>query len=122
VNTFRGDLQLATLDDLDRLDRFVARLRRHVLNLLHDVVALEDLPENNVTAIKPAIAAPVSARSIPQASSLTIADDLRGDDGGNEELGAIGVLPGVGHGQNARLGVLELEVLVGELLTIDWNQ
>lgn len=26
---------------------------------------------------------------------------------------------GVGHGQQTRLGVLQLEVLVGELLTID---
>lgn len=45
--------------------------------------------------------------------------NLRGDDGGDEELGAVGVLSGVGHGEEALLGVLELEVLVGELLTID---
>jgi hypothetical protein len=35
-----------------------------------------------------------------------------GDDGGDEELGAVGVLPGVRHGQEAGLGVLEGEVLI----------
>lgn len=44
---------------------------------------------------------------------------LRGDDGGDEELGAVGVLAGVGHGQETLLGVLELEVLIGELLAVD---
>ena len=36
----------------------------------------------------------------------------RGDDGGDEELGAVGVLAGVGHGEQADLVVLELEVLI----------
>ena len=44
---------------------------------------------------------------------------LRGDDGGDEELRPIGVLAGVGHGEETLLRVLELEVLVGELLAID---
>ena len=35
-----------------------------------------------------------------------------GDDGGDEELGAVRVLAGVRHGEDTRLGVLELEVLV----------
>ena len=35
-----------------------------------------------------------------------------GDDGGDEELGAVRVLAGVSHGEDTRLGVLELEVLV----------
>ena len=44
---------------------------------------------------------------------------LRGQNGSNEELGAVGVGSGVGHGQGARLGVLELEVLILELVAID---
>lgn len=44
---------------------------------------------------------------------------LRGDDGGDEELGSVGVATGVGHGQETLLGVLELEVLIGELLAVD---
>lgn len=46
--------------------------------------------------------------------------DVRGNDGGDEELGAVGVLAGVGHGQETLLGVLKLEVLVLELVTIDY--
>jgi hypothetical protein len=42
-----------------------------------------------------------------------------GDDGGDEELGAVGVGAGVGHGEQTGAGVLLLEVLVGELLAVD---
>jgi hypothetical protein len=63
VNTFLGYLELAALGYLDRLDRLVAGALGHVLDLVHDVVALEDFSENDVAAIKPA-----------------------GDDGGDEEL------------------------------------
>ena len=55
-----------------------------------------DLAENDVFVVKP-----------------------RGDDGGDEELRAVGVRTSVGHGQQARLVVLQLEVLVGELLAVD---
>ncbi len=43
----------------------------------------------------------------------------RGGDGGDEELGAVSVGAGVGHGEKARTGVLELEVLIGELGAVD---
>ena len=43
----------------------------------------------------------------------------RGDNGGDEKLGAVGVGAGVGHGEEERLVVGELEVLVGELLAVD---
>ena len=52
---------------------------------------------------------------------MKVAGNLRGDDGGDEELRAVGVLSSVGHGQLALLGVLELEVLVGELVAVDWG-
>jgi len=42
-----------------------------------------------------------------------------GHDGGDEELGAVGVGAGIGHGEQERLVVGELEVLVGELLAVD---
>lgn len=45
---------------------------------------------------------------------------IRGNDGGDEELGTVGVLAGVGHGQLALLGVLELEVLIGKLVAVDY--
>jgi len=57
---------------------------------------ISDLTEDNVLAIEPA-----------------------GDNGGNEELGAVGVWSGVGHGEKSWLGVLSGEVLIGELLTVD---
>ena len=39
--------------------------------------------------------------------------------GGDEELGSVGVLASVGHGQPASAEVLQLEVLVGKLLAVD---
>jgi hypothetical protein len=36
-----------------------------------------------------------------------------------EELRAVGVRPGVGHGEDARAGVPESEILVLELLAVD---
>ncbi len=41
--------------------------------------------------------------------------------GGNEELGTVGVLSSVGHGQKTNLGVLQLEVLIRESLAIDYR-
>jgi len=43
----------------------------------------------------------------------------RCNDGGDEELRSVGVLSSVGHGEETRLGVLQLEVLVSELLAVD---
>ena len=42
-----------------------------------------------------------------------------GLDGAEEELGAVGVGAGVGHGEDAGAGVLEDEVLVRELGAVD---
>lgn len=65
VNTFRWDLELSALGNLDGLDRLIARALRDVLDRLDDIVALEDLAEDDVATVEPA-----------------------GDDGGDEELGA----------------------------------
>lgn len=66
-----------------------------------------------------------------------LAIEPRGHNGGDEELGAVAaksqlvgprpfhgardsrVRTSVGHGEDTRLGVLELEVLIGELLAVD---
>ena len=49
------DLQLSTIRDLDHLLGLVATALGHVLDRLDDLVALKDLAEDNVAAIKPAI-------------------------------------------------------------------
>ena len=41
------------------------------------------------------------------------------DGSGDEELAAVGVLAGVSHGQQVRLVVLQLEVLISELAAVD---
>jgi hypothetical protein len=51
VNTFGGNLKLAALDDLDGLNRLIARCGLGVLDLLDDLVALEDFTEDDVAAI-----------------------------------------------------------------------
>ena len=64
---------LSRFGDLDHLHRLVARALGHILDLVHNLVALEDFTEDDVAAIEPA-----------------------GDDGGNEELAAVGVFARVG--------------------------
>jgi len=55
VNTFCWNLQLPTLDYLDRLERFIIRTFGHVLDLVNNIVALQYLPKNNMAPVKPAI-------------------------------------------------------------------
>jgi hypothetical protein len=93
----------------------LARLRAKLLDSLDDLhgLVVSNLAKDDVLAVEP-----------------------RGDDGGDEKLGAVAidvvshdickegennvrVLAGVGHGQETWLGVLQLEVLVLELLAID---
>ena len=87
--------QLTAVRDHDWLGG-LARLRSHGLNLLHYVHAICDCSKDHVLAIQP--------------PSLH---------GAQEELGAVGVWAGVGHGQNAWAGVLQSEVLICKLGTID---
>lgn len=98
VSTLLG----ATLDNgwwsilvADRSTRSTATLDAldHPHTLL---VTWHDLAEDDVTTVEP-----------------------RSDDGSDEELAAIGIRAGVSHGEEERLVVLEFEVLVGKLLTVN---
>lgn len=55
VDTFFRNLELAALGDLDLRLGLVARELLDVLNLVDDVHALENLAENDVAAIEPAV-------------------------------------------------------------------
>jgi hypothetical protein len=96
MNTFFWHLQLAALDNLDGLHRLVARALGHILDLVDDIVALKDLSKDDMSPVEPA-----------------------SDDGGDEELRAIGVFAGVGHAEKTGLGVLQLEVFICELVAVN---
>lgn len=55
MNTFRRNLQLATLDDLDGLFWPVAWQGLNILDFLHDVITFEDLAEDDMTTIEPTV-------------------------------------------------------------------
>lgn len=52
VNTFRGNLQFTALGDLDGLSWLVA-CSLEMLDLVDNVIALEDLAKNDVSAVQP---------------------------------------------------------------------
>jgi len=89
------DLELTATSDGD-LDLGLAALRALGLNLPDDVHAVDHRAKHDVLAV--------------QMRRLGRAD---------EELGAVGVGAGVGHGQDPWPGVLEVEVLVVELVAVD---
>lgn len=66
------------------------------LDLPDEVLSLGDLTEDDVLAVQPG-----------------------GNDGGDEELGSVGVGSSVGHGEQEGLVVPQLEVLIGELVSVD---
>lgn len=74
----------------------LAAVRAVGLDALDNVHSFDNLSENNVLAIQP-----------------------RGGHSGDEELRAIGVLARVGHGEEARARVLQIEVLIGKLGAVD---
>jgi len=92
-------LELAGTGDT-RLTLGLASRGTDSLNALHRsvrfLVARNDLAEDDVLAIEPT-----------------------SNDGGDEELGSIGVGAGIGHGEHVWLLVLQLEVLIGKLLSKD---
>lgn len=119
-----GRLQDSTLHDLDAGDGAVARVGLLALDLADDLQGrlVEHLAENNVLAVEPGRRdgrdkEPAGALRCegPAAAERTgcTAHTLLGQ---RNALGAVGVRASVGHGELARLGVLELEVLVSELL------
>lgn len=55
MNTFRGDLELAALGNLDGLDGLVVGASLGVLDLLDEFVALEDFAEDDMAAIEPSV-------------------------------------------------------------------
>jgi hypothetical protein len=66
------------------------------LDLPDEVLSLGDLTEDDVLAVQPG-----------------------GNDGGDEELGSVGVGSSVSHGEQEGLVVPQLEVLIGELVSVD---
>lgn len=66
MNTFLWYLELSALGNLDSLDGLVTGSLGDILDLFDDLVALEDLAEDDVAAIEPT-----------------------SDDSGDEELGAV---------------------------------
>ena len=89
------DRDLAGIHDSDLLGRR-ARLIADSLDLLHEVLTLEHAPENHVTSVQPGRL-----------------------HGGEEKLRAVRARARVGHGEEKRLLVLVLEVLVRKLLAVD---
>eukprot|EP01043_Picozoa_sp_COSAG02_P049475 COSAG02_NODE_4971_length_4771_cov_1.547303_2_plen_235_part_00 len=83
--------ELTRVRDGDLLGRG-ARLGADRLDSLDHIHTVDDDAEHDVLAVEP-----------------------RGLDGAEEELGAVGSRASVGHGKDTRAGVLELEVLIGEL-------
>lgn len=96
MDTFRRHLQLSALGNLDDLVRLVARLGLGILDLLYYIHALENLAEYNVLAVQPPVLLLVLVHSISLLSGSK-RGFLPSDDGGDEELGAIGVLASVCH-------------------------
>jgi len=89
------NLELTALGNYNRLGGF-AGLRANGLNLLHDIHTVNNGAKDAVLAVQPG-----------------------GLNSAQEELGSVGVRSGVGHGQDTGSSVLQSEVLVGELGSID---
>lgn len=86
----------STVGDHDISHGLITAVSLGTLHLTHDVHALDDLAEDDVTSVQP--------------GGLLY---------GDEELAAVGVLAGVGHRQPSSSVVLQLEVLVLETLSVD---
>jgi hypothetical protein len=86
-------------------------------DLLDEVHAVLDFTEDDVLAAEGRHEGSVR-RPLTNARQSDLLQP-RGLDGGNEELRTVGVGSSVGHGQQSRLGVLELEVLIGKLVAVD---
>ncbi len=56
MGTFFRHLQFSRLCDLDSLGGLISSTLGDVLDLLNDIVALQNLPEDNVLSVQPATA------------------------------------------------------------------
>lgn len=83
-------LELSTLHDLDGLNGLVTTTLGHVLDLVHNVVALQHFAEHDVAAIEPSNTVNILHSVDPRRYS-------RGNSGGDKELRAVGILAGIGH-------------------------
>lgn len=113
VGTFFGFRQLATFRDRDWLLGFVVTTLLHVLYFVYNIIALENFAENNMLSIEPTSPALVS-KQIVAAEGYVLGDGSR-----DEELRAIGVLSRVRHAEKTFLAVLQLEILILELFSVD---
>jgi len=87
---------LSTVGDFNRRKGLVSAIGGRLFNLLHKIEAFDNFTKDNVFAVEPA-----------------------GNDGGDEELRSIGSRTSVSHGQESRLGVLQLEVLIFEFVSVN---
>lgn len=87
--------KLTTVDDGHIRGRLVG-LRRHILDLAHHTLPVDHLSKNHVLAV-----------------------EVGGRNGGDEELAAIRPRARIGHRQQKRAIMLEIEVLVGEFLAVN---
>jgi len=88
-------LELTAVNNSDFLGAF-SGLGSIGFNLFDDIHALNNLSEDDVLAIQPGCLGSA-----------------------NKELGSVGVGSSIGHAQDSRSGVLQLEVLVFELVAVD---
>lgn len=106
-------LELTAIGDGARLAG-LARIGAVRLQLLDDVLSLDDLAEDTVLSVQP--------RSLDWNIEELESIQLKGLTGGDEELRAIGVRSRIRHAQQEGNGVLLLEVLIREFLSVDLNQ
>jgi len=88
-------LKLSTILDLNRLAR-ISSPRTHLFHFSNDIHSLNNLSKDDMLSVQP--------------GGLGRTD---------EELRSVGVGPGIGHGENSSAGMGQLEVLIGEFLTIN---
>jgi hypothetical protein len=84
------------------------RSRTNSFNLLDDIQTLGDLSEDNVLSIEPR-----GLSGTEDSSEYSNTREVK------LTLGSVGVGSSVGHGQDSRSSVLEHEVLISELSTVD---
>jgi len=89
------DLDFAAVGDDDFLVRFACGGAKPLYRV-DNFHTFDDVAEDHVLIVQPT-----------------------GLDGANEELGAVGVWTGISHGEDARAGVLQLEVFIRELFAVD---